>query len=288
MMTAIPATIAGVSRLVMCAPAQKNGKIHGPMLVAARECGVSEVFKVGGAQAIAAMAYGTSSVPRVDKIVGPGSGFVAEAKRQVFGIVGIDQIAGPSEIVVLADDTANPAYIAADILSQAEHGEDSRCALFTDSRGLADAVLREIKAQTDTAPRAEYIRESLEKFGIIIIGRDMDECIGLANIFAPEHLEIAITEPWEALRKIKNAGSIMVGQYTPVPLCDFAAGPNHVLPTGGTARFSSALSVDDFVKKSGLLSYTKKALTDIALTVEEIANAEGFDAHANTIRVRLQ
>jgi histidinol dehydrogenase len=288
LMTAIPGIVAGVRRLVMCAPAQNDGRIHGPMLVAAKECGVTEVYKVGGAQAIAAMAYGTPTVPKVDKIVGPGSRYATEAKRQLFGVVGIDSLAGPSEILVLADETANPAYIAADMLSQAEHAGDSRCALVTTSRTLANAVLKEIKAQTDVAPRADYIRESLETLGIIVIGRDIDECIELANVFAPEHLEIALAEPWEALKKVKNAGTVMIGHYTPVPLCDFAAGPNHVLPTGGTARFSSALSVDDFMKKSGLLSYTPKALADIAPTVIEMAEAEGLDAHANTVRIRVE
>lgn len=286
LMTAVPGVVAGVKELVMCCPAQKNGKVSDAMLVAAKECGVTKVFKAGGAQAAAAMAFGTATVPKVDKIVGPGSRYVTEAKRQLFGYVGIDQLAGPSEILVLADDSANPVYVAADILSQAEHGPDSRCALITTSRALADEVIKEIKRQTEEAPRRDYIRESLGNYGIIVIGRDIDECISLANTFAPEHLEIALTEPWEALKKIKNAGTIMIGHYTPVPLCDFAAGPNHTLPTMGTARFSSALSVDEFIKKSGLLSYTRKALCDIAPTVLEIAQAEGFDAHANTIRIR--
>jgi len=287
LMTAVPGIVAGVKRLVMCCPAQKDGKVSAPMLVAARECGVTEVFAVGGAQAAAAMAFGTRTVPRVDKIVGPGNQFVTEAKRQLFGYVGIDQLAGPSEIAVLADDTASPAFVAADILSQAEHGPDSRCVLITTSRALVDEVLKEVKRQTDIAPRRDYINESLGKFGAIIIGRDLNECIDLVNLFAPEHLEIALAEPWETVRKIKNAGTIMVGHYTPVPLCDFAAGPNHTLPTGATARFSSALSVDDFIKKSGLLSFTSKALKEIAPTVLELARAEGFDAHANTIRVRV-
>jgi len=287
LMTAVPAAVAGVKRMVMCSPVQKDGRVHAAMLVAARECGVNDIFKVGGAQAIAAMAYGTGTVPRVDKIVGPGATYVAEAKRQVFGVVGIDQLAGPSEILVLADDSANPTHVAADLLSQAEHGDDSRCALVTDSRKLADAVLREVKSQTETAARADYIRRSLDSFGVVVIARDMDECIELANAFAPEHLELAVSEPWETLKKIKNAGAIMLGPMTPVPLCDFAAGPNHTLPTGGTARFSSPLGVDDFLKKSGLLSYTPEGLRRIAPTVLELAAAEGFDAHANTIRIRI-
>lgn len=288
LMTAVPGVLAGVKQLVMCAPAQKDGKIHGPMLVAAQECGVTDVFKVGGAQAIAAMAFGTDTVPKVDKIVGPGNAYVTEGKRQVFGLVGIDQLAGPSEILVLADETANPAYVAADILSQAEHANDSRCAMITDSRQVADAVLNEIKLQTEPAARKDMIKESLENFGVIIIANNLDECVELANIFAPEHLEIAMKDPWEILKKIKNAGTIMLGHYTPVPLCDYAAGPNHTLPTSGTARFSSALSVDDFIKKSGLLSYTKDGLKRIAPTVLEIATCEGFEAHANTVKIRIE
>lgn len=286
LMTAVPGVVAGVKTLVMCCPAQKDGKASGPMLVAAKECGVTDVFKIGGAQAAAALAFGTDTVPKVDKIVGPGNKYVTEAKRQLFGYVGIDKLEGPTEILVLADDSANPVFVAADILSQAEHGPDSRCALVTTSRRLADEVLKEIKRQTDTAPRKEFINESLDKFGVVVIAGSIDECIDLANLFAPEHLEIALAEPWDALRKVKNAGTVMVGHYTPVPLCDFAAGPNHTLPTGGTARFSSALSVDDYIKKSGLLSFTPKALRKIAPTVLELAEAEGFDAHANTIRVR--
>ncbi len=287
LMTAVPAIVAGVSTLVMCCPAQRDGGISAPMLVAARECGLTAVFKIGGAQAAAAMAFGTESVPKVDKIVGPGNQYVTEAKRQLFGYVGIDQLAGPSEILILADDSAAPEYVASDLLSQAEHGPHSRCVLVTTSRRVADETLREIKKRTEDAPRKSYIEESLSKFGVVVIARDIDEAIDLANTFAPEHLEIAVAEPWEALRKIKNAGTVMVGHYTPVPLCDFAAGPNHTLPTMGTARFSSALSVDDFIKKSGLLSFSPKALKEIAPTVLELAQAEGFAAHANTVRVRL-
>lgn len=288
LMTAIPGKVAGVKQLVMCCPPQKDGNVHPAMLVAARECGVTDVFKLGGAGAVAAMAYGTRTVPKVDKIVGPGSTYVTEAKRQLFGVVGIDQLAGPSEILVLADESANPIYAAADIISQAEHGPDSRCVLVTPSRTVADAVFKEVKRQAEIAERKEFVKESLDKYGVIVIARNLDECIDLANYFAPEHLEICLAEPWEALKKIKNAGTIMVGHYTPVPLCDFAAGPNHTLPTNGTARFSSALSVDDFIKKSGLLSYTDKALKRIAPTVIEMANAEGLDGHANTVRVRVQ
>ena len=286
LMTSIPAKVAGVEQVVLCCPAREGGKVAGPMLVAANECGVDMVFKIGGAQAAAALAFGTESVPRVDKIVGPGNIYYTEAKRQLFGFVGIDQLAGPSEILVLADDSANPVFVAADILSQAEHAPDSRCVLITQSRKLADAVIKEVRAQAESAERKDYIQSSLDDFGVVVIGRDLEDCISLANFFAPEHLEICLSEPWEALKKIKNAGTIMVGHYTPVPLCDFAAGPNHTLPTGGTARFSSALSVDDFIKKSGLLSYTKDALTKIAPTVLEMAQAEGLPAHGNTVKLR--
>lgn len=286
LMAAVPGMVAGVKQLVMCAPAQKNGKMHGAMLVAAKECGVNDVFKIGGAQAIAAMAFGTESVVKVDKIVGPGNAFVAEAKRQVFGIVGIDQLAGPSEILVVADETSNSEYVAADLLSQAEHAKDSRCVLVTDSRKVADAVLKEIKSQLETALRRDFMRASLDSAGVVVIAKSIEECAGIANTFAPEHLELAVAEPWELLKKIKNAGTIMLGNYTPVPLCDYAAGPNHTLPTSGTARFSSALSVDEYVKKSGLLSYSQKALKGIAPTVIKMATCEGFDAHANTIKIR--
>lgn len=286
LMTAVPGIVAGVKTLVMCCPAQKDGNVSAPMLVAAKECGVTDVFKVGGAQAVAAMALGTDTVPKVDKIVGPGNQYVAEAKRQLFGYVGIDQLAGPSEILVLADESASPNFIAADMLSQAEHAADSRCVLVTTSRRIADEVIKEIKLQAEFAPRRRFIDESLDKYGVIVIARSIDECIDLANTFAPEHLELAIADPWSVLGKIANAGTIMLGHHTPVPLCDFAAGPNHTLPTNGTARFSSALSVDEFVKKSGLLAYSAEALRKIAPTVLELAQAEGFDAHANTIRVR--
>jgi len=288
LMTAVPGIVAGVKTLVMCCPAQKDGKVNPAMLVAAKECGVSDVFAVGGAQAIAAMAFGTSTVPKVDKIVGPGNAYVTEAKRQLFGYVGIDQLAGPSEILVLADESANPVFLAADMLSQAEHAADSRCALVTTSRRIADETLKEIKRQTETAARRQFIDQSLGNYGVVVIARDISEAIDLANTFAPEHLELALADPWAVLGEIKNAGTIMLGHYTPVPLCDFAAGPNHTLPTNGTARFTSALSVDEFVKKSGLLSYSAKSLRDIAPTVLELAQAEGFDAHANTIRVRTE
>lgn len=286
LMTAVPGTVADVKTLVMCCPAQRDGKISPAMLVAAKECSVTDVFKIGGAQAVAAMAFGTDTVPRVDKIVGPGNAYVAEAKRQLFGYVGIDQLAGPSEILVIADDSASPIYVAADLLSQAEHAGDSRCALITTSRRVADETLKEIRRQSERATRRRLIEESLGRHGMIVIVRNIDEAAELANAFAPEHLELAVADPWAILGQIKNAGTVMLGHHTPVPLCDYAAGPNHTLPTNGTARFSSALSVDDFVKKSGLLAYSATALRAIAPTVLELAAAEGFDAHTNAIRVR--
>lgn len=288
LMTAVPGIVAGVKRLVMMAPAQRDtGNIHPAMLVAAKECGVSDIFKAGGAQAIAAMAFGTQTIPKVDKIVGPGNAFVAEAKRQLYGYVGIDQIAGPSEILVICDESATPSYVAADMLSQAEHATDSRCIVLTTSDDLSKEILKEIDIQTQNAKRRDMIEQSLMSNGIIVVCENIKEACDLSNVFSPEHLELQTKEPWDTLKLIKNAGTIMLGYYTPVPICDFAAGPNHTLPTMGTARFSSALSVDDYIKKSGLLSFTKDGLSDIANTGITIAEAEGFEAHANTIKIRL-
>jgi histidinol dehydrogenase len=287
LMAAIPGVVAGVSQLVMCAPAQKNGKIHPAMLVAANECGVREVYKVGGAQAVAAMAFGTETVVRVDKIVGPGNAFVAEAKRQVFGIVGIDQMAGPSEILIIADETANAKFTAADLLSQAEHAEDSRCVFVTNNQELLDNVILELENQIKTALRADFITKSMQQ-ALLIKVENMKEAVKVSNEFAPEHLEIMVREPWEMLKSIKNAGTIMLGHYTPVPACDFAAGPNHTLPTNGTARFSSALSVDDYIKKSGLLSISKEGIKELSKTIIKLAETEGFEAHANTINIRIK
>ena len=286
LMTAVPALVVGVGQIVMCAPAQKDGKMNPAMIVAADLCGVKDIFKIGGAGAIAAMAFGTETVPKVDKIVGPGNAFVAEAKRQLFGVVGIDQVAGPSEILVIADDSANPKFVAADLLSQAEHAKDSRCVCVTTSASLADEIIKEAEAQTDTALRKDCIEESMSD-AVLVVCKDLDECVYFANYFAPEHLEIQTESPWDVVSKIKNAGTIMVGSWTPVPVCDFAAGPNHTLPTNGTARFSSALSVDDYIKKSGLLSFTQEGIKDIAPTALKIAETEGFDAHAETIRKRI-
>jgi len=288
LMTAVPGLVAGVKTLVMCAPCQKDGNIHPAMLVAANECGVTDIFKAGGAQAVAAMAFGTESIPKVDKIVGPGNAFVAEAKRQLFGIVGIDQMAGPSEILVICDKYANPKYVAADVLSQAEHADDSRCVVLTDDENIANEILNEILIQTVSAKREDLIKKSLFSNGVLCVCKDIDECCMLSDIFAPEHLELQTRNPWDLVDKVKNAGTIMVGEFTPVPVCDFAAGPNHTLPTSGTSRFTSALSVDDYVKKSGLLSFTFDGLSNISKTALKIAEAEGFEAHGKTIRVRIE
>ncbi len=288
LMTAIPAKVAGVPFFVMCSPAQADGGIDPLMLVAARESGIDAVFKVGGAQAVAAMAYGTASVPKVDKVVGPGNPFVTEAKRQLYGIIGIDMMAGPSEIMIVADSTANPTYVAADVLSQAEHADDSRTVLVTTDRQLADKVLIEVKRLKATSPRREIIEQSLDASGAVIIARSIEEAAEMVNRFAPEHLELLVADPWGVLPLIKNAGAIMLGANSPVPLGDYAAGPSHTLPTGGTARFSSPVTVDDFLKKSSLVCYDKKSLEDIADTVINIAEAEGFYAHAETIKARVR
>ncbi|MBI2844030.1 MAG: histidinol dehydrogenase [Armatimonadetes bacterium] len=287
LMTAVPAKVAGVPFFIMCSPAQADGGVDPLMLVAARESGIDAVFKVGGAQAIAAMAYGTESMPKVDKVVGPGNPFVTEAKRQLYGIVGIDMMAGPSEIMIVADDTADAHFVTADLLSQAEHAEDSRAVLVTVSRALADNVLQAVRHLKSTAARGELISESLAANGVVVIARTFEEAAQLVNRFAPEHLEVVVDDPWEFLPLVKNAGAIMLGQYSPVPLGDYAAGPSHTLPTGGTARFSSPVTVDDFQKKSSLISYNRDALREIAGTVIDLAEAEGFQAHADSIKIRI-
>jgi len=287
LMTAVPAKVAGVPFFVMCSPAQADGKMDPLTLIAARESGVDSVFKIGGAQAIAAMAYGTATVPKVDKIVGPGNPYVAEAKRQLFGVVGIDMIAGPSEIMVIADNSAEPHFVAIDLLSQAEHAEDSRIVLVTITRDMADKILAEVKRLRSTAARREIIAESLSENGVVVLARTHEEAAELANQFAPEHLELMVSDPWAMLPLIKNAGAIMMGRYSPVPLGDYAAGPSHTLPTAGTARFSSPLGVDDFIKRSSLVSYSRDALREIAATVIDLAEAEGFTAHADSVRIRV-
>jgi histidinol dehydrogenase len=287
LMNAVPAKVAGVPKVVMFVPAP-GGKLSSAVLVAADLAGVDEIYKVGGAQAVAAMAYGTKTVPRVDKIVGPGNIYVATAKRLVFGTVDIDMVAGPSEILVVADKTANPAFVAADMLSQAEHDEMASAVLVTDSPELADAVKLELDNQVKELPRRKVAEKSLADFGAIILVRDLSEAAEIANRIAPEHLELSVDRPMELLPKLKNAGAIFMGHYTPEAVGDYCAGPNHVLPTGGTARFFSPLCTDDFVKKSSVLMYTKEALEELAPAVLRIAKMEGLDAHARMVEKRLK
>ena len=289
LMDSIPAKIAGCKEIVMVTPPKKDGKITPVILAAAKIAGVDRIFKVGGAQAVAALAYGTESIPRVDKIVGPGNAFVAEAKKQVFGKVSIDMIAGPSEILVLADSTCNPEYVAADMLSQAEHDKMASAVLVTDSEALALAVSEELERQIPLLPRAEIARASIDNNGKIIIAEnDLSLAIDIANEIAPEHLEICVDNPFDYLDKIENAGSIFMGKHCPEALGDYFAGPNHTLPTSGTARFSSPLSVDDFVKKSQFTYYTKDALAAVADKVAYFAEREGLTAHAKSATVRTK
>ncbi len=287
LMNAIPAKLAGVSEIVMVTP-PTGGKINPNILAAAKIAGVDRVFKLGGAQAVAALAYGTESVPRVDKIVGPGNAYVAEAKRQVFGQVAIDMIAGPSEILVIADKNANPVYVAADLLSQAEHDKNASAVLITDSATIAQNVQAEIEVQIKTLPRYEIARESIDKNSKIIIAPSLDEAIDCSNRIAPEHLEICVKNPFDYLDKIKNAGSVFLGNYCPEALGDYMAGPNHTLPTSGTARFSSPLSVDDFVKKMQFTYFTKEAFFEIADKVSYFAETEGLSAHARSASIRKE
>ena len=287
LMNCIPAKIAGCSEIVMVTPPSKNGKVNPYILAAAHIAGVGRVFKVGGAQAVAALAYGTETIPAVDKIVGPGNAFVAEAKKQVFGKVSIDMIAGPSEILVIADGTCNPKYVAADLLSQAEHDKMASAVLVTDCEELAEKVAAEIEDQIEMLARKEIARESIDNNGKIIITSSINEAVEVANRIAPEHLEICVDEPFMYLDKIKNAGSIFMGKYCPEALGDYMAGPNHTLPTSGTARFSSPLSVDDFVKKTQFSYFTKDALGKICRDVEYFANKEGLGAHAKSAVIRF-
>ena len=288
LMNAIPAKIAGCAEIVMVTPPAKDGSVNPAILAAAKVAGVDRIFKVGGAQAVAALAYGTESVPAVDKIVGPGNAFVAEAKKQVFGKVAIDMIAGPSEILVIADEKSDPVCVAADLLSQAEHDKNATAVLVTDSAALAEAVSAELEIQIPMLQRAEIARVSIDNNGKIIITESIDEAIFVANGLAPEHLELCLDEPFNYLDKIKNAGSIFMGRYCPEALGDYFAGPNHTLPTSGTARFSSPLSVDDFVKKTQFSYYTKDALEKVAKKVEFFANKEGLGAHAKSAVIRFK
>lgn len=288
LMNVLPAKVAGVDRIVMCTPPGKDGKVYPSTLVAAKEAGVDEIYKVGGAQAIAAMAFGTESVPKVDKIVGPGNIYVALAKKAVFGYVSIDSIAGPSEILVLADETANPRYVAADLLSQAEHDEMASAILITTSQKLAEEVSAEIDQFVAELSRKEIIQKSLDNYGYILVADNMEEAIDTVNAIASEHMEIVTTDPFHVMTKIRNAGAIFIGEYSSEPLGDYFAGPNHVLPTNGTAKFFSALSVDDFIKKSSIISYSREALEKVHKDIEQFAECEKLTAHANSIRVRFE
>lgn len=287
LMDSIPAKIAGVKEMCIVTPPNSEGKINPVILAAASIAGVDRIFKVGGAQAIAALAYGTESIPKVDKIVGPGNAFVAEAKKQVYGLVSIDMIAGPSEILVLADGKSNPAYVAADLLSQAEHDKNASAVLVTESLELAERVSAELEMQIPLLERAVIARASIDNNGKIIVAENLSQGIDIANELAPEHLELCVDNPFDLLDSVKNAGSIFMGRYCPEALGDYYAGPNHTLPTGGTARFSSPLSVDDFVKKSQFTYYTKEALFAVAEDVGFFAEKEGLTAHAKSATIRL-
>ena len=288
LMNIVPAKVAGVPHIVMTTPPGKDGKVCASTLVAAKEAGADEIYKVGGAQAIGALAFGTESIPKVDKIVGPGNIFVALAKKAVYGYVSIDSIAGPSEILVLADETANPHFVAADLLSQAEHDELACAILITTSEEFAKKVDEEVKGFVEVLSRKEIIQKSLDNFGYILIAEDMDEAIEAANEIAPEHMEIVTANPFEDMMKVKNAGAIFIGEYSSEPLGDYFAGPNHVLPTNGTAKFFSALSVDDFIKKSSIVYYSKSALRNIHKDIIQFAASEQLTAHANSIAVRFE
>lgn len=288
LMNVIPAKVAGVEQIIMCTPPDHEGKVYPTTLVAANEAGVDVIYKAGGAQAIAAMAYGTESVPKVDKICGPGNIYVALAKKAVFGYVSIDSVAGPSEILVIADETANPRYVAADLLSQAEHDEMASAILITTSNELAQKVSDEIDGFLKELSRSEIISKSLDNYGYILLVDNIDDAVDAANEIASEHLEIVTKDPFNTMTKIKNAGAIFLGEYSSEPLGDYFAGPNHVLPTNGTAKFFSALSVDDFIKKSSIISYSRNALEEIHNYIETFATAEHLTAHANSIKVRFE
>ena len=288
LMNVMPAKVAGVDEIIMVTPPGKNGKVSPNTLVAAKEAGVDKIYKVGGAQAIAALAYGTESIPKVDKIVGPGNIYVALAKKAVYGHVSIDSIAGPSEILVVADETANPRYVAADLLSQAEHDELASAILVTTSEKLAHEVSNQVDGFLKELSRAEIISKSLDNYGYILLADTMEDVIDVANEIASEHLEIQTKNPFEVMTKIRNAGAIFIGEYASEPLGDYFAGPNHILPTNGTAKFFSPLSVDDFIKKSSIISYSREALQKVHKDIESFAKAEQLTAHANSIHVRFE
>lgn len=288
LMNIVPARIAGVEKIIMATPCSREGKVNPAVLVAAKEAGADEVYKMGGAQAIAAMAFGTESVPKVDKITGPGNIFVALAKKAVSGFVSIDSIAGPSEILVLADETANPRYVAADLLSQAEHDELASAILVTTSQELAEKVSEEVEGFVKVLSRKEIIRKSLDNYGYILVADSMEDAIETVNMIASEHLEIVTQNPFEVMMKVKNAGAIFLGENSSEPLGDYFAGPNHILPTNGTARFFSPVSVDDFVKKSSIIYYSREALRKVHKDIEYFAENEQLTAHANSIKVRFE
>ncbi|KAB1439556.1 histidinol dehydrogenase [Candidatus Galacturonibacter soehngenii] len=288
LMNIMPAKVAGVSKIIMTTPPGKDGKVNPNTLVAANEAGADEIYKVGGAQAIAALAFGTECIPKVDKIVGPGNIYVALAKKAVFGYVSIDSVAGPSEILVIADETANPRFVAADLLSQAEHDELASAVLVTTSEELAKAVSKEVEDFVAVLSRKEILEKSLDNYGYILLVKDLEEAIDVANEIASEHLEIVTKDPFTVMTKIKNAGAIFLGEYSSEPLGDYFAGPNHVLPTNGTAKFFSPLGVDDFMKKSSIISYSKEALEPIHKDIIKFAEAEQLTAHANSIKVRFE
>lgn len=288
LMNIVPAKVAGVEEIIMVTPPSKEGKINPATLVAAKEAGAGSIYKVGGAQAIGALAYGTQSIPKVDKIVGPGNIYVALAKKSVYGNVGIDSIAGPSEILVLADETANPRFVAADLLSQAEHDELASAILVTTSETLAREVSEQADRFTGELSRGDIIQKSLDNYGHILVADTLEDAIEAANEIASEHLEIVTKDPFQVMMKIRNAGAIFLGEYSSEPLGDYFAGPNHVLPTNGTARFFSPLSVDDFIKKSSIIAYSKEALEAVHLDIERFAGAEKLTAHANSIKVRFE
>jgi len=288
LMNVIPAKVAGVDEIVMVTPPGKDGKVNPNTLVAAKEAGADVIYKVGGAQAIAALAYGTKSIPKVDKIVGPGNIYVALAKKAVYGHVSIDSIAGPSEILVVADETANPRYVAADLLSQAEHDELASAILVTTSVELAQKVSEQVDVFVEELSRTEIMRKSLENYGYILVADTMEDVIDIANEIASEHLEIMTANPYDVMMKIRNAGAIFIGEYSSEPLGDYFAGPNHILPTNGTAKFFSPLSVDDFIKKSSIIAYSREALETVHVDIETFATAEQLTAHANSIKVRFE
>ena len=288
LMNIVPAKVAGVEEVVMVTPCGKDGRVNPAVLVAAHEAGADRIYRIGGAQAIAALAYGTETIPKVDKIVGPGNIYVALAKKAVFGSVSIDSIAGPSEILVLADETADPRYVAADLLSQAEHDEMASAVLITTSRELADAVSSEIDGFLKVLSRRAIIEKSLEQYGYILLAETLEDAIDAANAFAPEHLEIQTAAPLDVMTRIRHAGAIFLGPYSSEPLGDYFAGPNHVLPTSGTARFFSPLSVDDFIKKSSIIQYSEQALRNVHRDIEQFAVCEQLTAHANSIAVRFE